>query len=72
MAYDPIHESCAGVEPSVLQDVTLEIGELAGNTLAVALGKTIRLSADTAHWSWYVNANPVDDNYPAPTLTCPP
>ncbi|MFT5960936.1 MAG: VCBS repeat-containing protein, partial [Burkholderiaceae bacterium] len=59
--------SYAGAASGVLNDVTVEVSDLPGNSLSFVSGKTIVLSANAAQWGWYVNTDPESD--PAYTST---
>jgi WD40 repeat protein len=52
----------AGVDPSRLATVDIQVANLGGATLGQASGNTIRIDATAAGWGWFVDPTPGDDS----------
>jgi probable HAF family extracellular repeat protein len=52
----------AGVDPSGLGSIQIQIADLGGTTLGLASGHTITLDDNAAGWGWFVDATPGDDS----------
>lgn len=52
----------AGVDTSALGNIQIQISNLAGTTLGLAVGNTIWLDDNAAGWGWFVDPTPGDDS----------
>lgn len=51
----------AGVSPTALAGINVQVADLPGNLLGQAAGGTILLDRNAAGWGWFVDATPRDD-----------